>query len=258
MPQIELCFECGDEVPRETLVRKLRPYGYRSGVNQLLYSSYNSAFWTCDAADAGEVSMGVYADEFRPYVTDGTTLTEARGSQTWTGASGTYRSTVATDLSGNTNLLFVTWVGAYHAATVQEISAVLGVCTSDGVSKEALGTWTVPGMRACWVTYPVASLSAAVTPSSSAVYFYVDITATNATDDWWIDHHCVHDAVKPNWDHLPFTSGTAASYTGNSFNMLLPVLCPKCAPEYLHKPSEFEGDPRFEDMVDIREEIQDL
>ena len=103
MSMIEMCQECGAEIDRKKLVRKIRAYGYGTGSNLLLYSSYNSDFWSCDAVDEGEISMGVFADHFRPYVTDGTTVTEARGSQTWSGASGTFYSITATDLSAITD-----------------------------------------------------------------------------------------------------------------------------------------------------------
>ena len=146
MVMIETCHECGADVDRRKLVRKIRPYGYGTGSNLLLYSSYNSTFWACDATDGGEISMGVYADHYRPKVSDGTTVTEARGSQTWTGASGTFRSSTATDLSSLTNFVFVAWVGAYHNQTVQTISVdidddVLGEAAARKGHYPTLGGW---------------------------------------------------------------------------------------------------------------------
>jgi len=237
----------------------MRAWGYTEGANYLLYSSYSSAFWTVDGAvDAGRISMGLYAQHYRPTITKAGVVTEARGSQTWTG-SGTARTTTATDISGLTNLMLIFNVGAYHAQpAAQQLTAVVGMTNAAGDTFEALRTQVVKGGQMVWVSVPVADLDAGVTPDPASAYFYCDVTITGASSKWWFDGALVCDATRVP-THRPITKGASVVKVGHGFAWKIPVLCPSCGKaEFLLKPSERYGDFRQADWVEIRSEIESL
>jgi len=257
MPQLETCQECGAEVPRGELVRKRRAYGYDAtfgGNNLLLYSSYNSDFWTCDTAtDAGCVSIGLYADHFRPRISGSTNaVTEARGSQTWT-ASGLYRTNTSVDISGYTNVYFAIHVGAYHAQSTQTLTVAIGFCDSSGSTKYQMASFNVMGQKRCWFTSAVADLDAGIT--TSAAYLYADVTISGASSKWWADGAILCDrTTHPIW--IPQTKGAAKSATGTGHKWRRPILCKECRPDRIVKPEENRGDPRNEDPVEIGEDTE--
>ena len=257
MSQITICDECGREVARKDAVRKLRPYGIPAGTNLLLYSSYDSSFWSCGATDRGEISMGLYKDRFRARPVEGSATSEERGAQTWRG-TGTIRTTTATDASGLTNVCFSQHIGAYHSQAEKIFSAVLGCCDSAGNNKVAISTWTIRGAQQAWWSRTQAELTA-LGLTSSALYFYTTVTMETATSDWWVDLSCVQDAESPG-SFQPYTSGTAVDYAGPVYTEYkIPVLCPECAPEPILKPSEAVAqDPRVSEWVEIREEDVEL
>lgn len=255
MPQIVTCEECGIECHRRDAVRKLRPYGYIASLgtqNVLTYSSYNSDLWTCDSADAGRVSIGLYPEQYMP-TWSGTTGTEARGSQTWTG-SGKLRTSTATNISSMTNVLFGIHVGAYHAQTTQTLTVVSGCCDASGNAIAGTSsTFTVNGARFCWWTQTLASLVAAGVTAASA-YFYISVTISGATSKWWADGALLYDGTtKPIG--RPQTRGSAKSKTGMGFDWTVPILCPDCARERLLV--ERDRDPRVAEWEDIKERIED-
>ena len=253
MPQIEKCDECGREVPRASLSRRLREWGYYDGKNFLPWSSYNADYWTCDATDMGDVSMGLYADYYRPTITEGTT-TPARGSQTWRG-SGIYRTTVALDVSSFTHILFGIHLGARHSCAFKTFAASAGLCDSDGNNTHNLSTLTIPDQRRIWFSIATADLPSNL--SASALCFYVDVSCEDAAQDWWADGAFVEDAVGPTANN-PRTSGSAILHYGAGHNYVVVCLCPDCVPDELHKPSEWRGEPRFADVTEIPDEVESL
>ena len=257
MPQQEQCQVCWKKEDRAKLVRKLMPFSLPAGENYLLYTRYNSDFWIIDTStEVGTVSMGLFADNYRPRVADvqtGNSSTEARGSYTVTN-TGTLRSIVATDVSALTNLLFELHVGAYHAQSVQALTVVLGLCDGDGANKTATRSWSFSGQQKCWFTLPVADIASPLV--SSGVYVYATVTISGE-NDWWIDGMQLEDATTPS-TFLPITSGTAYVSTTNTSSWKIPILCPECARERILKPSERYGNYRKNDWVEIREEIEEL
>ena len=263
--QKEQCQVCGAERPRASLVRKLMPFQLPAAENYLLYSSYNSDFWAVSTySDGGEVSMGCYADRYRPRVAEGST-TEARGSQTWSGsasgtaASGVLRSTTATDISGLTNVCFSLYIGPYHAQADQTIKAVeMGFCDASGTSIVAYQSYgSRLGQRLCWFTKPVADIDSGVTTSAAYVYAKIDILNLATGADFWTDHMCLEDSTQPS-QCRPVTTGAAVVRTGNTDVWRVPILCPECANEKILKPSERYGNFRMADWVEIQDRVEDL
>lgn len=200
--------------------------------------------------------MGRFAQYFRPtYARSTNTGTEARGSQTWTG-SGKTRATTATDISGLTNVCFSVAVGAYHSQTTQEMTVVVGWCDGSGTSLYSR-SWTVKGSRICFVGSTLATLVAAGVSAASA-YPYVQVTISGASSKWWWDSAVVDEGLVPSATGRPRTAGAAWSKTGMKQLYKTPALCPKCAPERLRKPSEDDGEPRIEEWVEIRDQIESL
>ena len=258
MPQIERCEECGKLWPRKQLVRKLRPYGYDEslgGSNLLTYSRYNASGWTTALVSAGEISIGWFAQRFRPTFNSSYTGTEARGSQTWT-ASGKVYAATATDASSLTNACFSAAVGAYHAQTTQTLTVELGFGSADGLTEYYSRSWIVPGQKLCYVSTSLAALVAAGC-TAAALYPYIQVTISGATSKWWFDHACLDEGLTP-LNTRPVTAGAAKDYSSKRYFYKTPVLCPECAPERLRKPSEDDGEPRFAEWVEIRDQIESL
>jgi len=254
MAQIERCQVCGKKALRSKLVRKLMPFALPAGENQLLYSSYSSAFWTVDTStEVGYVSMGLFADRYRPRVSADGTAVEARGSYT-VQSSGTFRSSVATDVSDLTDICFSVHVGAYHGQTVQALTVVLGLCDDSGTNATATKSWSVKGGKKVWFTLPVADIPSPL--AASGIYVYGAVTITGAVD-WWFDGAQLQDSKKPS-NYLPITSGAASVTTGNTWHWKVPILCSDHANERLLKPSENLGEFRVPEFVEIKSRIESL
>jgi hypothetical protein len=261
--QIDKCDECGAEVARRSLVRKIRAYGYGAGANLLPYSYYDSSFWTVDTAvDADKVSMGTFADEFRPKFSDTGastwTVTEAGGSQTWTG-SGTLRSNTAVDISGYTDVFFAVDIGAKQGQDVQSLVVEIGFTDATGSTTWPVttpkATWTVAGAQRVWFSTPTASL---VGPTLTAAYVYADVTISGATSKWWHEWAVLCDAqAMPVFQ--PYTRGAAINRTSNGYSWSVNQYCPECANEKILKPSQrTTQNPRRVDWVEISEALEDL
>jgi hypothetical protein len=239
--QRETCDDCGDDARREDMVRKLRAYGYRPGQNLIPYSSYSSSFWTVDTSvDASDISFGVYADYFRPRPVEdndlgGYTVTEERGSQSWT-ASGVYRSSTAVDISSWTNVCFSIHVGPYHAQTIQAVSVVLGFCSANGVTKYPQRTWSFNGGKKIWFSSAVDDLNAGIT--TSAAYLYAAVTISGASSIWWADLAVLDDQTQPLDYYHGKTAGSAQNLTDDGYTWQVGKFCPKCADEKIIKPSD--------------------
>lgn len=257
--QIDVCEECGYEVPRSELAYRIRAYGTGTGgSNILLYGEYDDSFWTCDASDEGQISMGPWGDRYRVIQTDDGTGTwqnqEAYGSQTWSG-SGTMRSTVPVDISSYTNIYMSGMFGCYHAQSNQDLTGVLGFCNSDGSVKWPQSTWSVKGMQECWFTLPLADLESG--PDASALYVYYDVTISGATDKWFVDWAVLNDNTEPQ-QYQPLSRGAAVSKLANQEEWHVLKMCRECGEEKNVKPSEREGDPRWSYYVEIRNSVESL
>jgi len=257
--QLAWCDVCGTVVHRKDLVRTQVRYVSFAGQNYFTYSTYNTNLWTVDTAvDAGAISVGSSNGlrcRFKvPYTESspgtGMTLTEAYGSQTWTGA-GVFRSDTATDVSDATNITVSAQAGPYQASTSPETVFAMGVCDSAGDNKSLQRTWTVKGTMRVWFTMPVASITAPL--SSSSAYFYIAVTPGTG-QRWWIeDLQLEKDVLKPG-TFVP-TSGTAVDTT-ESQKMTVRVVCPDCR-EPLQKIKTGIGRPRTEMEHPIGSDIQE-
>ena len=254
MAQKEQCQVCGKDELRSRLVRKLMPFGLPAGENHLLYSSYDSSFWTVDTStEVGNVSIGLYADKYRPRVSNDGTTVEARGSYT-VHSSGTLRSTTATDVSGITDICFNLNVGPYHSQSTNELTVEVGLCKSDGTSQSAEKTWSIRGAHLCWFTIPVADIASPY--DSSGIYVYADITI-DGTSKWWMDGMTLSNGVKPPM-YRPITTGEAKVRDALGFVWKTPILCQECAGERILKPSERYGDFRTAEWIEIQDRIEGL
>jgi hypothetical protein len=257
MPQLGTCDQCGREVPRKDLVRKLRPYGYDcsggGGVNRFGCSRYNADWWTCSATDAGCVSMGLYPEQFQTSIS-GTTVTETNGSQTWAG-SGVLRTSRDIFFSEFSDVLFGVYVGAYHAQDEQSLTVTTGCCDETGAVIYTAHSFVVKGSKFCWWSDPLSVLLAAGVNSDTA-FVYLDVVI-EGTAKWWADGAIVCGATTPPL-FQPTSSGSPMVFTGKGYSYLTPALCPKCVDERLLKPSEDKGKPRFAEPVAIRSQIESL
>ena len=198
----------GQAYPRRNLVLSKRKYQQLQGENYLLYSSYNSSFWTVDtASDAGTVSAGCYLDKNRCRVNLDNTVTEL-GEQTWQG-TGVFRSSTATSLTGWTTLYFSFEFGGYYQSTTQTFTVKAGLCAAGGAGKQEVLSLTVTAPRRLKFNLPIASITA--TPVA-ACYFYVSVTPSVATGKWYIiDAQLEKDKATPGV-FVPAT-GAAVSHT---------------------------------------------
>lgn len=169
--------------------------------NRFLYSSYNTAFWNCDANDEGLITVGPYSDEnYTGWTDDGTTLTAVQnGIQTWSSAAGTVRSTEATDCSSATDVLFSFEFCPHQDRDETTFTVVLGTCASDGSSKVAAKTWTLVGGNRVW---------AKITTSGASIYFYFTVTPDVAATKWaFVNAQLEFDKTEPGV--FVSTSGSA-------------------------------------------------
>jgi len=214
--RIDRCDWCGQKIHRKDLQVCNRPDVNLVGSNLLLYSSYNTLFWTCGAVDGGATSVGL-GDKHRYTIVDGTSITVRLGCQTWSG-NGTYRSNAATNVSALTNVVFSAFVGPKQDSATPSMTVVLGTCASDGTSGTADRTWTISQTRRVWFT---CATSAIAVPATA--YFYVSVTNS---DEWFIDNAQLESGTSPG-DFVP-TSGTAISRTSDARVWRVGKLCANC------------------------------
>jgi hypothetical protein len=254
MPQLGTCDQCGREVPRKDLVRKLRPYGYDcsggGGVNHLR----NITAGVLPFPYVGRVSMGRYVDNFTTSIS-GTTVTEGNGSYTLNSPAIVRSYNI--DVSAFTNVFFGVDCGAYHAQSVQQFNMTIGCCD---VSLTPIAgtdlTRVVKGQRFVWWSRLPAALTAAGVDLTET-YFYLSSDMVTGSK-WWYDGLIVCDAGAPPLWQPKNNSAAAVVNTGKGFIYLTPALCPKCVDERLLKPSEDKGKPRFAEPVAIRSQIESL
>lgn len=228
--RVTRCGSCGDLVPRGKLARQYREWGEPPGSNYLLHSSYNSTFWTCDATDAGRISIGPYeGSRVRVSPGESTTTTEVNGSQTWTG-TGTFRSTVAVDGSTWTSLCFACRVGPYHNPTASaQFTAVIGLCNSAGTVITTEKTYTAElGMREIWFSKLISAIAAPTT-----LYFYVTVTPATG-ESWWVDMlRLEKNKLRP--DNFFETKGAARDESASVMRSAVVLVCPNCRMPIFHR-----------------------
>lgn len=249
--QLDFCDVCGNETHRMDLVRTQVRYMSITGQNYFTYSVYNTSFWTCDATDAGAISIGSSnANQCRFKVPDDNTLVEINGAQTWTG-SGTFRSNTAVDVSGATNITMSAHVGPYQANTDPETTFVMGLCDSAGANKSAQRSFTTKSSMRIWFTMAVSSISSPL--SSSAAYFYVQATPATGKK-WWVeDLQLEKDVTKPG-TFAP-TNGSAYDDT-ESQRITVCKVCPSCR-EPLQNIKTGIGIPRTEVETPVSTDMQE-
>ena len=216
------CQVGGHLVHWEDLRRQYREWCEPVGSNYLLYSSYNSSFWTCGATDAGEISMGPFGG-FYSQISNSqpTTLTETGGSQTWTG-TGTLRSTTAVDGSAWTSFVFKCVVGPYHnPAASPAYDCSIGICDSAGVVISTEKTITAEtGMRELWFTKNISDIAA-----PSTLYFFITVTPASG-EKWFAD---MFRLEKNQTQPLNFLQTTGASIDHSQPTLVsgFALVCPK-------------------------------
>ncbi len=234
--QLDFCDVCGQVQHRKDLARTQVRFRMPTAQNYFTYSEYNSSLWSCDATDAGKISIGSSnANECRfkvPFAETAAgsyaTLTETGGAQTWTGA-GTFRSNTAVDVSGATNITISAYAGPHQYNTDPETTFAMGLCDSSGANKSAQRSWTIKGNMRIWFTMAVADIASPL--SSSTAYFY--IAATPATGkDWWIeDLQLAKDVTSPG----TFIQTNGSTYdTTQTTRMTVRKVCEDCCEPLLN------------------------
>ena len=221
--RVGLCQVGGHWVPYRDLRRQYREWCEPIGSNYCLYSSYNSAFWTCSSASAGEISIGPFYG-YAPNIMRASpfTVTNMGGSQTWT-ATGTIRSNVAIDGSTWTRFTSGCVVGPYQVPTASALyTAVIGICNSGGTPITVEKTYTNErGSRHIWFTKDIADIAA-----PSTLYFYVTVTVASASEKWYADmFRCERDVSVPTV--FLTTRGAAKRYTQPTLVSGMATVCPK-------------------------------
>ncbi len=254
--QLDYCDVCGSVIHRKDLVRTQVRYASPDAQNYFTYSEYNTNLWTVDtASDAGAISVGSQNGlrcRFKvPYTESspgtGMTLTEAYGSQTWTGA-GVFRSNTSVDMSGATNIVFSAHAGPYQANSDPSTVFAMGSCDSDGSNKLLQRTWTIKGSQRIWFTMATADIT-----DSSAAYFYISVTPATGKK-WWIeDLQLEKDETTPQ----TFIKTTGSTYDEvESQKMTTRVVCPDCK-EPLQNIKTGIGKPRTEVEHPIGTDMQE-
>lgn len=229
--QLDRCDVCGAHVLRKDLVRTQVEFLAPEASNYLTYSSYSASGWSCDASDAGAISIGPYAGEARVVIDDSNTSTESFGSQTWDG-SGTLRSTSAVDASSWTSLVFAVDAGPYHQETSPEMTFTIGLCDSDGSNTEQQASFTTPGQIRAWFTLNISAIPAG--KSASGLYFYISTTSSNK---WFADRMQVAKNATAMAQFAP-TLGSAVDRTDTP-SMTMRKVCKRCREPLLSKKDRY-------------------
>ncbi len=201
------CQVCHEWTRKSALVKQNWEWMQPAGNNLLLWSDYNSSFWTSTAVNAGLISYGPF-DRHTTTLVDETWL--VTGEQTWTG-NGKITSS-AVDVSSLSNLCFrVVAVGQSHI-DYQPMTVELGY--NDGTD-HAQKTAVCSGDEMLWWTLPNSGLT--------SVSFYIKATTTG---NWYFAGASLEDATCPGL-FIP-TSG-AARQIPLPVKLSGPVtVCPRC------------------------------
>lgn len=249
---MDRCEVCGRRTRKIDLVRTNVDFMAAGGSNYINNSSYTTDSWAVDtASDAGNISIGSFADHARISISDGNTLTEINGPQTWSG-SGTIRTTYSIDVSSWSTFVFSADIGPYHRETSPSTTFSLGICDSDGSNKEELSSWTVNANARAWYTLNVSDIPAG--KSASALYFYISATAVGKK--WWADRIQLEKNVTKMGAFVP-TTGSSIDRVDTPM-MTVRKVCADCfeRPRLRSEQVNREAEQRTEDPVSV--DIQEV
>ena len=241
--QLDRCGVCGDKYHRGDLVRTQVEFLRMKAENYFTQSSYDGTYWVVDTADdVSTISYGNRCDNVRLSLDSDNDLNYINGVQTWEG-DGVFRSEDYTSFSAGGHVTFSAMVGPHEQNTSPEMTVVLGICNSDGTSKQAIKTYTIPGITRVWFNETKATLTGyALNGSTVGWYFYIQVTNDGY---WWVDELQLEANVKtmPLPDNHPEnfvrTSGAVVSNQSETSMMTSRKVCPNCAELILSKSERF-------------------
>ena len=225
------CQECHGWYHRDVLVRGQQDSGTPWGHgNFLAYSNYHATGWACTCVDFKGISMGVDGDRRISYDFATNAQTIVNGAQTWKG-SGQLYTKIAVDASAWDSLCF--WVNAganeQEPEATQGLTVEIGVCGPSYATPQAFRTFTFTGGKRLWFTTPVS----AITVAHSALYFYLNVTASGADQLWWAERAQV-DKNLAYPEGCIVTAGHSIYYDPASISgidmgkRVVKVVCPNC------------------------------
>jgi hypothetical protein len=210
--------------------------------NYFEQSSYDGTYWVVDtASDASTVSYGNRCDNVRLSLDDDNNLTYINGVQTWEG-NGVFRSTDFTSFSASGHVTFSAQVGPHEQNSSPEMTVALGICASNGTSKQVIKTYTISGATRVWFNETKATLNG-YGVGTNGWYFYIQVTNAGK---WWVDELQLEANVNtmPLPDNHPEnfvrTSGAIVSNQSEQTLMTSRKVCASCA-ELILKKSERYG-----------------
>jgi len=250
--QLDRCDVCGDKVHRGDLVRTQVEFLEMKAENYAGTSSYDSDYWAVDtASDVSSSTVGTYGnrcDNVRLSLDDDSNLTYINSPKVWEG-SGTVRMVELTSYTTSaSDLTFSVTIGPHEQNTSPEMTVVLGICNSDGSSKQALRTWTISNMTRVWVNEESLTLGGYGLGDQSGTnyaerwYFQV----TNAGKWWWDEAQLeVNVSTLPNptagmpENFVRAPSGDDVSNQSEQTLMTQRKVCSNCAELILSKSERF-------------------
>ena len=246
--QLDRCDVCGVKIHKQDLVRTNMSFLGVAGSNYIQQSSYAPG-WLCDAAAAGTISSGPYADRMRIVVSDDNTSTESFGVQTWDGA-GTFYG-LGADVSSWTRFVFSADVGPYDRETSPETTFTIGLIDTDGTNKEVQRTIITSGSLRVWFAMDVADITA--TKSASAIRPYI---ATATTNKWWVDRLQLEKDVTRPGTFIP-TLGSSVDRVDTPL-MTVRKVCSNCREPLLSKTEQYSkiAEQRTEEPISL--DIQEI
>lgn len=236
--QLDRCDVCGNKVHRGDLVRTQVEFLDKKAENYFNYSSYDGTYWVVDSAsDAGLISYGNRCDNVRLTFDADYNESYLNGVQTWEG-NGTMRSTtVSPSLADATVVVFSAQVGPNEQNTSPDMTVAVGICNSDGTSKQAIKTWTINTTTRVYLSETASTLHSYGLDTNNQFYFYIQVTNAG---DWWVDE--LQLEANPT-DSVPEVfvraSGTLVSNQSDRTLMTQRKVCPNCAELILSKSERF-------------------
>jgi hypothetical protein len=237
--QLDRCDVCGNKIHRSDLVRTQVEFLDKKAENYLSYSSYDGTYWVVDSAtDAGSISYGNRCDNARyAALTDSYTDTYFNCVQTWTG-NGTMRmETLSPAFSATAVAVFSAQVGPHEQNTSPEMTVAVGICNSDGSSKQAIKTWTIKGTTRVYLSETAGTLEGYALGSGRQFYYYIQVTNAG---NWWIDEMQLE--ANPT-DSVPevFVRASGSLVSNQSDRTLITSrkVCPNCVEPILSKSERF-------------------
>jgi hypothetical protein len=227
--QLDRCDVCGDKYHRGDLVRTQVEFLDMKAENFFEASSYDGGtYWTVDtASDAGTISYGNRCDNVRTTLSDDNVISYLNGVQTWEG-SGVFRAAQSRNLSAGGHITFSAHVGPHEQNTSPEMTVVLGICNSDGSTKQAVKTYTIKGSTRVWFNETKAVLNS-YGLGTNDWYFYIQVTNDGK---WWVDELQIEANVGSIGGHpenFVRTSGSTVSNQSERTLMTQRKVCPGCA-----------------------------